>query len=314
MHAALRAGHEVTLFHRGRFSADAFPDAEHRIGDRDTNLDPLLTGSWDATIDMCAYFPRQVHALAEVLQNRAGRYTFISSVSAYSPAVATGYSEDAPLAELDDPTTEELTDSTYGGLKVLCERATVARFGGDSLIVRPTYVIGPHDVSWRFPRWVMRLASGGNVLAPGPPDDPCQVIDARDLAAWIVSMNEQGRGGVFHAVGPQHPITWRQLLEAVAQSVAPAGTVLSWVNCGFLLGEGVTDVDLPLWPGAEPVTAMLTAHPNAAITAGLRFRPLSETVADTLVWARMNKPDVVRSLTADREADLLARWYRLGPS
>lgn len=310
-HIAERAfadGHEITLFHRGRFAADIFPQAEHRLGDRNADLHLLGSGSWDATIDMCAYFPRHVHALADVLGDRGGRYTFVSSVSAYGVPVAKGFDEDSPVVKLSDPTTEILTDSTYGGLKALGEQAAIERFGPGSLVVRPTYVVGSHDFSWRFPWWVTRLARGGEVLAPGPADDPCQIIDARDLAAWILSMNERGLSGIFHAVGPAVPITWKTLLKTIAAEVAPRETSLSWVDRDFLVSHGITDVDLPLWPGVEPDPAMLTANPAKALNAGLKLRPLEETISDTFVWARTYQPGDGSTLTVERETELLAMW------
>ncbi len=149
--AALAAGHDVSVFHRGRTGPALFPEVEHLIGDRDADLSALSTGTWDATVDTCGYVPRQVHALADALGERGGRYAFISSISAYAPPLGPGITEDAELIELPDPTVEEITGETYGGLKVLCERAAHQRFGADTLIVRPTYVIGPDDYTWRFP-------------------------------------------------------------------------------------------------------------------------------------------------------------------
>lgn len=310
---ALQAGHEVTVFHRGSAGPGLFPEATHIIGDRDADLSPLAEGRWEATIDMCAYFPRQVNALADVLGARGGHYTLVSSVSAYHPDVPAGYAEDARLATLDDPDADEVTDLTYGGLKVLCEQAAAERFS-DPLIVRPTYVVGPHDVSWRFPWWVTRLAAGGAVLAPGPADAPAQVIDVRDLAAWMMSMVAAGRGGAFHTVGPAAAITWGTLLERVAAVVAPAGTDFTWVDASFLLQQGLDDTALPLWPGPDPAINMLTADPRAAMAAGLVLRPLTSTIDDTLAWAQ-SLGTKLPAAAADRlspasEADLLERWLR----
>ena len=168
--------------------------------------------------------------LADALGDRAGHYQQVSSVSAYASPASRGYREDAPLADLDDPSVEEVTDETYGGLKVLCERVAVERFGPSSIIVRPTYVVGPDDYSWRFPWWVARIARGGDVLAPGPADAPSQVIDARDMGAWMVGLLERDESGAFHAVGPSSTFTWGEQLETIASSVAPEGTTLRWVD------------------------------------------------------------------------------------
>src|SRR5215469_4368041 len=166
--AALAGGHEVTLFHRGRSGSELFAQAAHLFGDRNDDLSPLSAGSWDATIDVCGFFPRQVRSLADALGGRGGQYLFISSTSAYRTPVAPGFNEDAPLAELDDPAAEEITEENYGGLKVAGERAAFELFGVDNTtVIRPTYVVGPRDHSYRFTWWVDRIARGGNVLAPG---------------------------------------------------------------------------------------------------------------------------------------------------
>jgi 2'-hydroxyisoflavone reductase len=311
--AALAAGHDVTIFHRGKTGADLFPEVEHRIGDRNSDLSALADGRWDATVDTCAYFPRQVHEIADVLADRGGHYQQVSSVSAYASPATRGYREDAPLAILDDPSVEEVTDETYGGLKVLCERVAVERFGPSSLIVRPTYVVGPDDYTWRFPWWVARIARGGDVLAPGPADAPSQVIDARDMGAWMVGLLERGKSGAFHAVGPSSTFTWGEQLEAIASSVAPEGTTLRWVDPDFLLDAKVDDAALPLWPGADPDLLMMTADPAAALATGLTIRPLAETVRDTLAWTRTVEQPEESGISAADEAALLESWLSSSP-
>ena len=306
--AALAAGHGVTVFHRGQTGPDLFPDVERRTGDRNGDLAELAEGSWDATIDTCAYVPRHVHSLADALGDRAGRYLLISSVSAYAPPDAPGYGEDAPLLELDDPTVERVTGETYGGLKVLCERVAVERFGPGTVIVRPTYVVGPDDYTWRFPWWVQRLARGGEVLAPGPADAPAQVIDARDMATWTVGLLEHGESGAFHAVSPAPPFSFGDQLEAIRATVAPDGTRLTWVDEDFLLADGLDDGSLPLWSGGDPSALIMAADPSAALATGLRPRPLPHTVRDTLEWLRGQEQPTTPGLSAEREADLLHRW------
>jgi len=304
--AALAAGHDVTIFHRGRTGPDLFPYVEHRIGDRDDDLSPLVDGEWDATIDTCAYFPRQVHELADVLGQRGGQYVFISSVSVYAEPIDAGYDESSRLIELEDPTVDEVTRATYGGLKVLCERVAVQRFAPRTLLVRPTNVVGPDDYTWRFPWWVARLARGGEVLAPGPASDTAQVIDGRDMAAWIVGMLEQGTTGAFHAVGPAVAITWGELLTAIAAEVAPPGTTLTWVDEDELLAAGLDGSLVPLWQGWRPDRMIMAADPSAAVATGLRHRPLAETIADTLAWTREHECPPKAGIDADREVALLA--------
>ncbi len=308
--AAIEAGHDVTLFHRGKTGSDLFPQATHLTGDRNTNLSALADASWDATIDVCAYFPRQVRSLAQALGERGGRHVFISSVSAYRTPLAPGFDESSPLAEADDPEAETVTVDNYGGLKAACEHAATELHGPQTTIIRPTYVIGPHDRSSRFTWWVDRLASGGTVLAPGDPDDPIQVIDARDMGSWIVSMLARSVAGTFHPVSPAPPFGFGQLLETIAAEVAPAGTRLSWVDSDFLIGEGVDGMALPLWSEGDPDEASVNAaDPAAAFAAGLSPRPLRQTVAD--IHAEVREPGSGApgvGIQPDREAELLTRW------
>jgi 2'-hydroxyisoflavone reductase len=306
--AALSAGHEVTIFHRGRTGSELFPDVEHRLGDRNTDLSALADGEWDATIDTCAYVPRHVTSLADALGTRGGQQVLISSVSAYAQPKEANYREDAPLLELDDPTVETVTNETYGGLKVLCERSALAIHGDRALVVRPTYVIGPHDYSWRFPTWVRRIAAGGEVLAPGPASDYSQYIDARDMAGWIVSMLERDLGGVFHTVAPSAHFTWGEELETIASAVAPADTTLTWVDEGFLAGEDVDGTMFPLWSGGDDARLLMSADPTAAFEAGLQPRSLHDTVVDTLAWIDEQPSPPSAALTAQRESELLGRW------
>jgi 2'-hydroxyisoflavone reductase len=311
--AALAAGHEVTLFHRGRTGAGLFPRAAELIGDRSTDLGLLAGASWDATADFCAYFPRQVRELAAALGGRGGQHLQISSVSAYRTPGVPGFREDAPLAVLADPAVEEVTLETYGGLKAACEQAAIAEFGAATTIVRPTYVVGPHDYSYRFTWWVDRIARGGTVLAPGDPADPIQVIDARDLAAWLVTLLEGAVAGAFHAVSPPPPFGFGDLLEAIAAVAAPPGTRLAWVDSATLLAAGADDEVLPLWPGASPEDATLNAaDPSAALAAGLAPRPLRDTIADTRA-AEARAPTKVPAgtgLDPVREAALIERGAR----
>jgi 2'-hydroxyisoflavone reductase len=310
--AAIEAEHDVTLFHRGRTGAELFPQVTHLTGDRNQDLSVLRAGQWDATIDVCAYLPRQVRALASALGERGGRQLFISSTSVYRTPVAPGFDESAPLAELADGATEEITAQTYGGLKVLCERAVAELHGADSTIIRPTYVIGPYDRSYRFTWWVERLARGGEVLAPGPPQDPIQVIDARDMAGWVMALLEHAIAGTFHAVSPEPPFGFGDLLEAVAAQVAPAGTRLTWVDRDYLLVQGEDDASLPLWPGGDSERDANAASPAAALAAGLRPRPARQSAAE-LHDHELRFPTAIPSgtgLPPQREADLLAGWHR----
>jgi 2'-hydroxyisoflavone reductase len=312
--AAVDRGHDVTLFHRGKTGSGLFPQARHLTGDRDEDLSALADGSWDATLDMCAFFPRQVRSLAAALDGRGGRYVFISSVSAYSPSVPPNYDESGPLAEIGEGEPTEVTNENYGWLKVACEQTATGLFGPETTIIRPTYVIGPYDRSYRFTWWVDRLARGGQVLAPGSPDDPAQVIDAADMGDWTISLLEKSITGTFHAVSPEPPFGFGQMLEAIAAEVAPPGTELVWVPSDFLLAHDVDGAALPLWAEGEADGAnMSTANPAAAFAAGLAPRPLRQTVADIAAAepdARTARPGI--GLAPEREAEILAAWSAAG--
>ncbi|MEV8630676.1 NAD-dependent epimerase/dehydratase family protein [Streptosporangium sp. NPDC051023] len=304
--AAIAAGHEVSLLHRGRTGSDLFPDAEHLTADRNADLSLLNDRKWDVTIDVSAYLPAQVDSLADALSTQ--RYVLISSTAVYTTPSSPGFTEDSPLAEIDGPAPQTVTNETYGALKVLCERTAHARFGRGTLIVRPTYVIGPHDHTGRFTYWVNRISRGGEVLAPGDPSDPIQVIDGRDMASWIVSMLERPESaGTFHAVSPAPPFSFGDMLETIMAEVAPPGTTLTWVGQDFLLAEGEDGTSLPLWSEGDGWMAVNTADPAAARAAGLDPRPLRRSVREIRESEATFSTDV--TITPEREAELLARWH-----
>lgn len=300
--AALAAGHEVTMVHRSGTSL--FPSARHVLADRNHDLSGLTDGQWDATVDMCAYLPAQVRSLAAALGARGGHHVLVSSVSAYADLPGPDADEDGPVLPAAGDDVDQITEMSYGPLKVACERAATTAYGDRLAIVRPTYVVGPHDPSGRYPWWVQRMSRGGAVLAPGASDAPAQVVDVRDLADFQLGLTTGQVAGVFNAARPTVP--WSELLEATA-AVAPDGTTLTWVDGGWLTERGVTGADLPLW--SEGVVEWQSAvSPARAEVVGLQHRPLSEIVRDTAAWATDESLVEGVGLTAAREAELLTRW------
>jgi len=300
--AALAAGHDVTLVHRS--ATTLFPSARHVLADRNEDLSALANGEWDATVDVCAYLPGQVRSLAAALGDHGGHHVLVSSVSVYAEPPGPDGDEDSALLPVAGEDVDEVTDTTYGPLKVACERAAATAYGDRLAVVRPTYVVGPNDRTGRYPWWIRRMARGGQVLAPGAPEDPAQVVDVRDLADFQLRLATGQVAGVFNAVRPTLP--WSGLLEATA-AVAPAGTALTWVDAAWLTEQGVTGADFPLW--SEGVVDWESAmSPARAEAAGLQHRPLSETVRDTAAWATDDRLVEGVGLTAAREAELLARW------
>ncbi len=306
---ALAAGHRVTVFHRGTTGADLHPGAERLLGDRDGGLGVLAGRRWDAAIDFCGYVPRVVGAGVAVLRDAVPHYTFVSSVSAYAEPVPPDATEDAPLATLADPAVEEITGETYGGLKAACEAVVHAGFPGRSLVVRPGLIVGPNDPTDRFPYWPRRLARGGRVLVPDVPALPVQVIDARDLAGWMLAQVEGKTTGTFNAVGPRAPLALRECLERIRAAVGSDAT-FEWVDESFLVARGVLPwMEIPLWlHGAESGDTFSGAR---AWASGLFPRPLEDTARDTLAWdlARVGDAHPASpALTPEREAELLREW------
>jgi 2'-hydroxyisoflavone reductase len=305
---ALARGHELTLVHRR--VTDLFSEAEHLLLDRDGDLSALTDREFDATIDVSAYFPRQVRSVADALQGRGGRYLVISSTSVYAEPAGAGFDETSATVEPAEPATDVVDSETYGRLKVSIEHVARDLFGSRTTVVRPTYVIGPWDYTRRFTSWVERIAAGGEVLGPGDPADPIQVIDGRDMGSWVVGLVEGDVAGTFHAVSPPPPFSFGDLLGAIAAEVAPAGTSITWVDQRWLLDQGESDATIPLWGGGDPWIGANAASPAAAEATGLAPRLLARSIRDTLDFAREHPgTGPGPGLSRERETELLSRWH-----
>jgi len=310
--AALERGHTVTLYNRGT-TPGLFPNVEELHGDRTLTLDPLTGRTWDAVIDPSGYVPRVVSKSVELLKQAAPHYTFISSLSVYADTSMPGQDENAALAKMDDEQVETVDENTYGPLKVLCEQRVQDGFGEGALIVRPGLIVGPHDPTDRFTYWPVRVARGGEVLAPGQPQRGVQFIDVRDLAEWIIRMVEERKGGVYNAVGPRQPVAMGTLLET-CREVSGSNASFTWVPEDYLLKQQVGPwMELPLWvPASDPQMAgFFQFDISRAVAEGLAFRPLDETVRDTLAWASVRPSDhqARAGLSPEREAGLLALYH-----
>jgi len=308
--AALEDGHEVTLFNRGQTRPELFPKVEKVRGDRDGGLEALAGRDFDAVVDTSGYLPRVVEATLDALGD-VGHYTFVSSVSVYDD-LSRPAGEDAPRAQLEEET-EDYRSAAYGPLKALCEDAVRSRFA-DAFVVRPGLIVGPWDPTGRFTYWPERFLDPGPVLAPAPPSDAVQVIDARDLAAWIVTGAEGRLSGTFNAVAPS---TTRAELIETCRFAAGSDAEVVWVDPEFLVDQGVGEwMELPLWLHGPAYAAMLSTPSDRALAAGLAIRPLVETVAATLEWVATDEHE--RSdprpagLARDKERAVLAAWEARG--
>ncbi|MBK8913434.1 MAG: NAD-dependent epimerase/dehydratase family protein [Phycisphaerales bacterium] len=313
--AATRRGHTLTLFNRGKTNPQLFPEIEKLRGDRSTReLDALRGRQWDAVCDDCGYIPRHVREMTDVLRGSVKQYIFISSVSALGDKLRPGLDETAPVATMADESVEKVTGETYGPLKALCEQAAERAFPGATTNIRPGLIVGPGDPTDRFTYWPVRVQRGGEILAPGEPSDPVQIIDVRDLGEWIVRVIEQRTFGVYHALGPEKELSVGAMLSA-CRTASKAPGELTWVNAEFLESQKVTPWgDMPVWvPPTGDSAGFGRIDNRRAIAAGLRFRPIADTARDTLSWWN-EQPEERRSklragISAEREAEVLRAWH-----
>jgi 2'-hydroxyisoflavone reductase len=303
---ALARGHAVTLLNRGRTAAALPAGVEHLAADRNVSLDCVRGRAWDAVIDTCAYYPRQVEALLGVLEG-APHYTLNSSISAYADHGRAGLDEtcplSAPLFGEDGPTAA----TNYGPLKSACEQRAREAAGARSLIVRPGIIVGPHDPTGRFGYWMRRLAGDRDFVAPGDGSDPLQVIDVRDLAGWTICLVEAKVADVFNAVGPREPLTFREFLHVGRKALAAAATP-TWVKPEVLEAQREAGkIKLPLWLSRSDPRAggMFTVDGRKAWGAGLALRPLAESIVDSSCYeATAEKPVLIGATPAEEQAFL----------
>ncbi len=324
--AASSRGHQLTLFNRGIHQAQVYPEVEYLRGDRRSDLHALENRQWDAAIDTNGYAPSQVRASATLLAQAVQSYVFISSISVYADQSIIGLNEHSPVSQL---TAEQLQlveaivppiqgtialayGQEYGAAKALCEEAAEASMPGRVLIARPGLVVGPYDYSDRFTYWPARVAHGGEVLAPGKPEQRVQFIDVRDLADWIIGQVERSQVGTYNVTGPEQPSAMLQILNE-CKAVSGSDATFTWVDEAFLLAEHVEPwSQMPLWLPDDPSIAGFAAVDiTRALATGLTFRSLEVTVRDTLTWDRTRPHTLERQagITREQESTLLHKWH-----
>src|ERR1700731_463549 len=320
IHYALSRGHKVTTFNRGKPHPGETPaEVEQLVGDRNGKLDALKNRQWDVVIDNPTTLPAWVRDAAQVLKGNLERYVFISTISVYGE-VKQGVDESAPLAKYEGPdpykeTLEAMKASgykTYGSLKALSEKEAEKWFPGKTLIVRPGLIVGPRDETDRFTYWPVRIDRGGEVVAPGNPEEPVQFIDARDLAEWTIRMAEDRETGIYNATGPAKPLGIGGMLDGIKEA-EKSNASFTWVNEGFLTQQKVEPwSDMPVWTGAE--SGMARTNITRALAKGLTFRSLADTARDTLAWFKSQAPErrakFKAGLTPERETEVLVAWHK----
>lgn len=325
---AVARGHKVTVFNRGKTHPGEVPaGVEQLIGDRNGQLDALKGKKWDVVIDNPTMLPAWVRDAAAVLKGNVERYVFISTISAFADNSKPGMDESGALLKYEGADPMKETKETvvasgfklYGPLKALCEQEAEKAFPGRTLVIRPGLIVGPGDETDRFTYWPVRVDRGGEVLAPGEPTDPVQIIDGRDLAEWTIRMVENNETGVYNATGPASPLAIGRMLDGIKTALA-AKANFTWVTADFLEAQKVAPwSDVPVWiPPRGEMAGFASLNVKKAVAKGLTFRPLADTARDTLHWFKSQPVErqakLHAGLSSQREAEVLAAWHAPQPT
>ncbi len=316
VNALTAGGHQVTLFNRGKRDPEAKQGVEQLLGDRNGQLDALKGRDWDVVVDNSGYTPGQVQLSTDLLRKHSKHYIFISSIAVYDNFGNPPIDEAHKLAAIGNMRTDKLEGDNYGPLKVLCEAVVEQAYGKHANIIRPTYICGPGDFSDRFTYWPLRVSQGGEMLAPGTPDDPIQFIDVRDLADFVRLCAEKRIAGRYNLTTPPRWATMGKLLEE-SRRVTGASTKFKWASTEFLVEQKAVEPgmwasqEIPIWapPSGQSLGHGLVASARAE-SKGLKYRSLETTIRDTLAWQKdrpADKQKLRSGLSPEREAELLAK-------
>ena len=319
---ALQRGHQITIFNRGRSAPGMFgKDVEEIAGDRSASLDVLKGRKWDAVIDESASqssAPEWVKNSATALRDSTDQYLFISTRSVYYDTSRVPMTADAPVLTRENTPIPEGRPLTYGHAKAYAEKEAHAAMPGRVTVVRPGLIIGPEDDTDRFTYWPVRIARGGEVLAPGDGTDHVQIIDVRDLVEFCVKLVEDRTYGVFNGVGPQMGQPFKEFVERIRRGVSSDAT-FTWVDAEFLRANGANPYgrELPVFQVMKGRTAGFARFDlTPELKAGIKFRPMEETARDTLAWWKTLPAERQAALkagfTPEREKALLELWKARG--
>jgi 2'-hydroxyisoflavone reductase len=307
---------DISIFHRGFHGNDLFPEVFRLIGNRDNDRDIFKISdiAWDLVIDTCGFFPDQISRLGNALRKSDCFYVYISSVNRYSDLSSPWKAESSEDVYSKSNHRRELTPESYGFWKARCEEEVINIFDGRALIIRSGCIVGPYDEAERFEYWVRRISAGGRVLIPGSSQMVWQIIDARDLVDWAVSMFERRLGGIFNVVGPNLPISAGDLFGNIVRVLGVEAEPV-WIETNFLKKQEGHErwLDLAEWVCLPPSMANLYRVSNQkAKDAGLSFRSLDLTIQDTMRWFKeVGEPK--KQLVADGlEGHTLTCWDSQG--
>ncbi len=316
---AIARGHQVTLFNRGRSKEGLFPDLEAIVGNRDPKIDKGLDGlkgkQWDCVIDTSGYVPRIVNASSKLLAPHCQHYLFISSISAYADFTQSGMQEDAAVGTLEDTTVETIDSETYGPLKAYSEQAAEKNFKGRTTVIRPGLIVGPRDRTDRYTYWPVRIAKGGEVLAPGDGKDYVQYIDVRDLGQFIIHCLERKATGTFNATSPMDKETTQDMLGHCKQALSSDAT-FTWADTDFLQQHEVMPWGgMPVWvPRKGEIGGISRINSSKAEQLGLNARPRSETAVDTFTWygqqPAARRKTLRAGISSEKEIEVLTAWHK----
>ena len=314
--ALLKAGHDVTLFNRGKTNSHLFPELSRIKGDRLTDDIRQLSGhQWDLIVDTSCYIPRAVDMLMEAVDtDKIKQYVFISTISVYASFKQAGITEDSPLARMDEDPDSEDTSKWYGALKVRCEEQAEKAMPGRVTKVRCGLIIGPGDKTDRFTYWPVTASRSDEMLAPGSGDDPLQTIDVRDLADWVIHCIDQKLVGPFNSTNPAGLYNFRDVLHKCRDALNP-DLKLTWVPEDFLETQNLDESGgLPLWVGGNiDYAGIWKVDATKAASKGLKARPLTESIEDTWAWwltlPGERTAKLKTGLSPERQAEILAAWH-----
>ncbi|MGV3265345.1 SDR family oxidoreductase [Cytobacillus pseudoceanisediminis] len=322
----LKRGYEITLFNRGNYK-EAFSEVEQLIGDRDGDVSQLENRKWDVVVDTCGFAPHQINKVAAVLGNSIEHYTYISSISVYKDWIPLNIAEEYHLQSMPPDRLKNVLKDVeegkispyehYGTLKVLCEAEAEKYWPGRVLHIRAGQLVGPFDYTDRLPYWVQRVAEGGNIVVPGRPDRPIQLIDVKDIATWAFDMMKKRKAGTFNVTGPDYELTMEELLNT-CKAITNSDGQFVWVDEQFLLDHQIQPwTEMPLWiPESFPLEGetqpwKMCISVKKALDSGLSFSPLEETIHDVYQWEKARQDSKLKTgISREKEQELLNSWLQ----